>query len=162
MPRFRVFGQVRYISFVFRSPKMFRYAFYILNRGAPFLPVIISPESPPRLIIGEANEFARSAKISRGNKDSFLKSSEGKFWPMVQVTIGNGVLKGRYSLDGNTVTIGGDLITAINGTRIINTDDLSTYLQENTLPNQKINITIIRNGITMNIPTVLGTRPPPS
>jgi len=40
-----------YISSVFRSPKMFRYAFYILNRGASLPPVIISPESPSRPII---------------------------------------------------------------------------------------------------------------
>jgi len=39
MPRFRVFRQTRYISSVFRLPKMFRYGFYILNRVASFLPV---------------------------------------------------------------------------------------------------------------------------
>jgi len=60
------------------------------------------------------------------------------------------------------VTIGGDVIIAINGTRIVNGDHLSTYLEENTLPNQTINMTIVRNSAAMNVPVALGTRPPPS
>ena len=41
-------------------------------------------------------------------------------------------------VDGNQILVGGDIITAINGTRIVDEDDLSTYLAENTLPNQTI------------------------
>jgi S1-C subfamily serine protease len=62
-------------------------------------------------------------------------------------------------IDGNSLTVGGDVIIAINGRRIVNGDDLSTYLEENTLPNQTIAITIVRNGSTMDIPVTLGTRP---
>jgi len=65
-------------------------------------------------------------------------------------------------IDGNTLTVGGDVIIAINGTRIVNSDDLSTYLGENTLPNQTITITIVRSGQTTDVSAVLGTRPPPS
>ncbi len=68
----------------------------------------------------------------------------------------------QATVDGNTIVVGGDIITAINGTRIITDDDLSTYLAENTLPNQTINITIVRNGQTINVPLVLGTRPVPT
>lgn len=68
----------------------------------------------------------------------------------------------QVTVDGNSLTAGGDVIVAINGSRIVNGDDLSTYLEENTLPNQKITITIVRNGSTMDIPVILGTRPPPS
>ena len=46
-------------------------------------------------------------------------------------------------INGNRVTVEGDVITAINGTRIVNSDDLSTYLEENTLPNQTITIRIV-------------------
>jgi S1-C subfamily serine protease len=63
---------------------------------------------------------------------------------------------------GQLVTIGGDIITAINGVRITNLDDLSTYLEEHTLPNQTINITIVRNNQTMNIELTLEARPPPT
>jgi len=65
-------------------------------------------------------------------------------------------------INGNSVTVGGDVIAAINGTRIVNSDDLSTYLEEYTLPNQTITIRTVRNGLTLDIPTLLGTRPPPS
>ena len=68
----------------------------------------------------------------------------------------------QTSIDGNTVTTGGDIIVAINGARIRNSDDLSTYLEENTLPGQTVNLTIIRNNQTTNISVVLGTRPAPA
>ena len=57
------------------------------------------------------------------------------------------------------IAVGGDIIVAFDGTRIRNTDDLSTYLEENTLPNQTIDVTLIRNGETMTLPLKLGTRP---
>ena len=65
----------------------------------------------------------------------------------------------QVSIEGSTVTIGGDVIIALNGAPIVNTDGLSTYLEENTLPNQTINVTIVRNSATMTVPVVLGTRP---
>ena len=61
-----------------------------------------------------------------------------------------------------TVLIGGDIVIALDGVRIANGDELSSYMEEHTLPGQTINITIVRDNQTMNIPVVLGTRPPPS
>jgi S1-C subfamily serine protease len=63
-------------------------------------------------------------------------------------------------IGGSLYTVGGDVIIAINGNRIVNFDDLSTYLEENTLPNQTTTITIVRSGLTMDISVLLGTRPP--
>jgi len=63
---------------------------------------------------------------------------------------------------GEWVTIGGDIIIAINKTRITNLDDLSTYLEEYTLLGQTINVTIARNNQTMTVAVELGTRPQPS
>ena len=62
---------------------------------------------------------------------------------------------------GSWVTIGGDIIIALNETRIVNGDDLATYLEEYTLPGQTVNVTIVRNNLTMTLPVELGTRPPP-
>jgi S1-C subfamily serine protease len=62
---------------------------------------------------------------------------------------------------GGRVIIGGDIIIAIEGTRIVNGDDLSTYLEEHTLPGQTVEITIVRENQTMILPVELGTRPPP-
>lgn len=58
--------------------------------------------------------------------------------------------------------LGGDLIIALDGKRIINGDDLMSYLEENTIPNQVINATIIRDSQIFLISIELGTRPPPS
>ncbi len=65
----------------------------------------------------------------------------------------------QINVAGNQITVGGDIVVAFDGTRIRNTDDLSTYLEENTLPNETINVTLIRNGQTMTLPLKLDARP---
>ena len=64
-------------------------------------------------------------------------------------------------IEGTTIPIGGDIIIAMNGTRIINYDALSSYLEENTAPQNTINITIKREGtaIPFNVTLALGARP---
>jgi len=62
-------------------------------------------------------------------------------------------------IDGLQVKIGGDIIIMINGTRIRNGDDLSTYLERNTHPGQNIQITVIRSGKAVNVILKLGVRP---
>jgi S1-C subfamily serine protease len=90
-------------------------------------------------------------------------------WLIVQVTSGGPAdgagLKGgttQATVAGQSVTVGGDIIIALQGTRITGTDDLSTFLEENTMPGQTINLTIVRNGQTMTLSLTLGTRPPPT
>ena len=87
-------------------------------------------------------------------------------WLITQVTTGGPAasagLRGGTSqviILGSTVIIGGDIIVAINGIGIRNADDLSTYLEENTLSGQTVNVTVIRNNQTITIPVSLGTRP---
>lgn len=60
---------------------------------------------------------------------------------------------------GDSIILGGDIIMALNGYRIRNIDDLSTYLEQNTLPGQTITVTILRNNQSMNISLTLETRP---
>jgi S1-C subfamily serine protease len=57
------------------------------------------------------------------------------------------------------VVIGGDIIVAINGTRITGIDDLSAYLEEYTLPGQTIHLTIVRDSETITASLELGSRP---
>ena len=87
-------------------------------------------------------------------------------WLITGVTSGGpadkAALKGGTSqiqVSGSSLTVGGDIIIAFDGTRIRNTDDLSTYLEENTLPNQTIDVTVIRNAETLTLPLTLGARP---
>ncbi len=56
--------------------------------------------------------------------------------------------------------VGGDIILAINNTRMIKGDDISKYLEENTRPNQTINITVERGGSEVLISLILEPRPP--
>lgn len=66
------------------------------------------------------------------------------------------------TIDGQQYNVGGDIIVSVNGTKIVNADALSTYLQENCLPGELVNLGIIRHGELMTVKLVLGTRPPPS
>jgi S1-C subfamily serine protease len=89
-------------------------------------------------------------------------------WLIAQVTSGGPAdkagLRGGSSqaqVDGNLVTIGGDIIIAINGTRIRNMVDLSTYLEEYTLPGQTIDVAIVRNNENLILPLTLEAQSPP-
>ncbi|MBS7616273.1 trypsin-like peptidase domain-containing protein [Candidatus Bathyarchaeota archaeon] len=62
-------------------------------------------------------------------------------------------------VSGEYVTIGGDVITAINGTKITSTDELSAYLEEHTAPGQTITLTIVRSNQAVNVSVELEKRP---
>ena len=86
-------------------------------------------------------------------------------WLIAQVNNGgpaaNAGLKGgtqQVTVGGQSTIIGGDIIIAINGARIRGIDDLSTYMEENTLPGQTITVAIVRNGETTTVSLTVGTR----
>jgi S1-C subfamily serine protease len=54
-----------------------------------------------------------------------------------------------------------DIIIGMNATRIRSGDEMSSYLEENTLPRQTTILKVVRSNQTMEIPLTLGTRPPP-
>ena len=55
-----------------------------------------------------------------------------------------------------------DIIIAMNDNSIRNNDDLASYLEENTLPNQNLVITVVRGASTVDVTVTLGTRPAPT
>jgi len=73
-------------------------------------------------------------------------------WKLAEITSG-GPSSGKLHTD--------DIIIAMNGTRIRNGDDLSSYLEAYTLPGEALTVTVMRSNATVNVPIVLGTRPPP-
>jgi S1-C subfamily serine protease len=88
-------------------------------------------------------------------------------WLVSQITSGGPAdeagLRGGTSqvqVDGSLVTIGGDIVIAIDGTRIRNTDDLSTYLEEYTSVGQTISVLLIRNSEALTLSVTLEARPP--
>jgi len=54
-----------------------------------------------------------------------------------------------------------DIIIAMNGSRIRNSDDVASYLEENTLPEHIVILTVRRGSLTHDISVVLGRRPQP-
>ncbi|MBI3860184.1 MAG: trypsin-like peptidase domain-containing protein [Thaumarchaeota archaeon] len=100
---------------------------------------------------------------------SRLQGTNTTYGSLVQnVTAGGpsaiGGLRGgdhTVSVQGVSYSIGGDIIIGMNGSKIVNTDALSAYLQEFTLPGQTVMVQVIRNGSVMTVEIVLGTRPPP-
>ncbi|MBN1281259.1 MAG: trypsin-like peptidase domain-containing protein [Candidatus Thermoplasmatota archaeon] len=88
-------------------------------------------------------------------------------WLLTQVTRGGAA--DTAGLQGGTrqmkiydewVTTGGDIIIAVDGTRIIDGDCLMSYLEEHTSPGQIITLTVIRDHEPLNISVTLGQRPP--
>jgi len=64
------------------------------------------------------------------------------------------------TVSGVSYLIGGDIIVSVNGTKIVNTDALSSYLAEYALAGQTLVLQIVRGGQMMTVNVVLGTRPP--
>jgi S1-C subfamily serine protease len=67
----------------------------------------------------------------------------------------------QVEIYGQSIKIGGDIILAINETRMLNGDDISEYLENHTRPGQTIIITVEREGSESHIPLILEPRPPP-
>ncbi len=87
-------------------------------------------------------------------------------WLIAQVTSGGlaekaGLQGGKQQVEiaENRVTIGGDIVIAVNGTRIISIEDLSAYLEEYTSPGQNVDLTIVRDDQTFIILLELEKRP---
>jgi 2-alkenal reductase len=66
----------------------------------------------------------------------------------------------RVAIEQQNYLVGGDIITSINGYRIVNYDSFSAYLEEHAESGQAIQVGILRLGNSMVIQVVLGTRPP--
>jgi len=62
-------------------------------------------------------------------------------------------------VQGNRYVLGGDIIVAIDETRIVNNDALSTYLERNTVPGQIIQVGIVRSGNSTVVQVLVGPRP---
>jgi S1-C subfamily serine protease len=82
------------------------------------------------------------------------------------VTIGSpadeaGLRGGNRTLQvrGQSLCVGGDIIVAINGSYIANMDELATYLNARTMPDERVMLTVVRNQSTYEIPVILRTRP---
>jgi 2-alkenal reductase len=60
---------------------------------------------------------------------------------------------------GQSVVLGGDIITAIDGEELPTFDDLVAYLVSDTEVGQQVTLTVIRDGSEIEVPLTLGKRP---
>jgi len=65
----------------------------------------------------------------------------------------------QATINGQNVNVGGDVITAIDSTPVKTMDDLIAYLADHTTVNQKVMLTILRNGKEQTIDVTLLARP---
>jgi S1-C subfamily serine protease len=139
------------IGFAIPSDTIIRELPYLISSGSYAL--------HPYLGIGEADMSYDLAQASHVNVTyGVLVESVFQGGPAAKAGLKGGTT--QKSVDGSTYTLGGDIIVSVNGTRIANTDALSTWLQEHALPGQTVQLGIIRGGAHLTIPLTLGTRPP--
>ena len=65
----------------------------------------------------------------------------------------------QVTIDGDTVNVGGDVITAIDGSPVKSMDDIIAYLADHTDIGQKVALTILRGGKEKSIEVTLEARP---
>jgi S1-C subfamily serine protease len=63
------------------------------------------------------------------------------------------------TIEQQQYTIGGDIIVSVNGTRIVNSDAFSAYLEDRTLPGESVQLGILRSGTYTIVTVVVGTQP---
>ncbi len=87
-------------------------------------------------------------------------------WLIISISSGSaaaeaGLIGGNTQIQiyGESYVVGGDVILAVDGFRVINGDDLMSYLVENTSPDQIITLTILRDDHILNVSLELGIRP---
>ncbi len=65
----------------------------------------------------------------------------------------------QTAINGQNVNVGGDVITAIDNQPILQMDDLIAYLARSTKVDQKVTLTILRDGKQQTIDVTLAARP---
>ena len=65
----------------------------------------------------------------------------------------------QVTIDGATATVGGDVITAIDDQPVVEMDDLIAFLARNTQVDQKVTLTILRDGKEQKLDVTLAARP---
>jgi len=58
-------------------------------------------------------------------------------------------------VEGQNYLIGGDIIVSVDGVKVVNTDALASYLEENSIAGDTVQLGIIRAGVNMTVNVVL-------
>lgn len=140
------------------------------NIGFAISPRIVERVVPSLIEDGEYQHpylGVRNADVTPTVADAMnLENTKGV---MVTATVeggpSDGVLRGgnvRARTPAGPVTIGGDIITAVNGKKIESSQDLTSYLSTRTGPGETVEMTVIRDGDRRKVKVELGARPDPT
>jgi S1-C subfamily serine protease len=80
-------------------------------------------------------------------------------WLVESLSYDNGLQAGNQMVTlstGDRIIVGGDIIIGINGIRVVTVDDILSYLEQNTLPGQNVDFTIVRDGQTQTVSVNIG------
>ena len=113
----------------------------------PYLGVVIRTVTP---LLAAANELAQPRGVY---VDSVPESGPGA-----------GVLQGSTgtaTVEGTQRPTGGDVIVALDGTPVLTSEALGSYLALETAPGDDIEVTLIRDGERRTVTLTLGARPSP-
>lgn len=66
----------------------------------------------------------------------------------------------QVTINGQTVSVGGDVIIAYQGQAVKSSDDLVTFLARSGQVGETINLTVLRGGNQIQVPVTLTARPP--
>jgi S1-C subfamily serine protease len=67
--------------------------------------------------------------------------------------------RGRTTVNGRRISIGGDVVTAIDGTPVLNFDDLLLYVTQRGKTGQVVTLTVLRDRQQRDIAVTLEARP---
>lgn len=67
----------------------------------------------------------------------------------------------QVEVDGGTVTVGGDVVVAIDGEKVRKIDDILNYLATETSVGETVTLTVIRDGERVDVELILARRPQP-
>jgi len=151
------------------------------NSGGPLLNAVGNVVGITTAIVSDSQGlgFAIPSDMILREIDSLVLTGAYRGHPYLGVT-GEDMSYSRAQRYGSSVTYGwriasitsggpsdgklqvGDIVIAMNQHVIRNNDDLASYLEENTLPGDSLNLTVIRGQSQIDVTVVLGSRPPPT
>ena len=101
-------------------------------------------------------EIAKAMSLNQNQKGALI----------VEVTAGGPASKAnllggsqQITINGGNVTVGGDVITAVNDHQITSNDDLISYIFVHTNSGDTVTMTILRQGKEMKVPVTIGIFP---
>jgi S1-C subfamily serine protease len=101
-------------------------------------------------------DFATAMKLDSGQRGALVEEV------MPNSPAEKAGLKGssqQITIDGQNTNVGGDVITAIDNQKVVDMNDLIAYLARSTQVDQKVTLTILRDGKQQNLDVTLAARP---